>query len=85
MASPKKTSPKKASPKKASPTKVKKAKKEKAPKAKKEKQPAKGYMLFVKKNRDAVLKANPGIKFGDVGKKLGEMWRALSATEKAKY
>ncbi len=44
-----------------------------------------GYMKFVKAKRSEVVKANPKFTFGQIGKKLGEMWRALSAAEKAKY
>jgi hypothetical protein len=32
-----------------------------------------------------VKKDNPEISFGGVGKKLGEMWRALSDKEKEEY
>lgn len=42
-------------------------------------------MLFAKEHREQVKKDNPEITFGGVGKKLGEMWRALSEKEKAAY
>lgn len=98
-ASPTKVSPKKkASPKasspKAAPIKVKKspkkemkAKKAKAekPKTDKPKRAPGAFMLFSKEKRPDVLAANPGIAFGDVGRKLGEMWGKLSDAEKAKY
>jgi len=42
-------------------------------------------MLFSKENREKVKKDNPGITFGGTGKKLGEMWRALSEKEKEAY
>ena len=44
-----------------------------------------GFMKFSQKMRPEVMRQNPGIAFGDVGKRLGERWRALSASEKAKY
>jgi HMG (high mobility group) box len=44
-----------------------------------------GFMLFSKEHRAKVKEENPDITFGGVGKKLGEMWRALSDKEKAAY
>ena len=44
-----------------------------------------GFMLFSKENRAKVKEENPDITFGGIGKKLGEMWRALSDKEKAAY
>ena len=44
-----------------------------------------GFMKFSQKMRPEVMRENPGIAFGDVGRRLGEKWRALSATEKARY
>lgn len=38
-----------------------------------------------KEHREQVKKDNPEITFGGVGKKLGEMWRALSDKEKEEY
>lgn len=35
--------------------------------------------------RDEVKAANPGIKFGEVGKVLGERWKAASADDKARF
>jgi hypothetical protein len=49
------------------------------------KKPLSGFMLFAKEHREQVKKDNPEITFGGVGKKLGEMWRALSEKEKAAY
>jgi len=37
------------------------------------------------KERPAVMKENPGIAFGAVGKELGKRWGALSDAEKKKY
>jgi hypothetical protein len=42
-------------------------------------------MLFSKEHRAQVKEDNPEITFGGVGKKLGEMWRALSDDEKQAY
>jgi hypothetical protein len=44
-----------------------------------------GYMKFCKAMRPEILKENPGIEFKDVGKRLGEKWRAMSDSEQKKY
>jgi HMG (high mobility group) box len=44
-----------------------------------------GFMKFSMKERAAVMKENPGIKFTEVGKELGKRWGALSDAEKKKY
>ncbi len=49
------------------------------------KRPLTGFMLFSKENRTKVKEENPDITFGGIGKKLGEMWRALSEKEKAAF
>ena len=43
------------------------------------------YMNFVKKIRPEVVKENPDLSFTDIGKRMGEMWRALTDDEKKKY
>ena len=43
------------------------------------------FIKFSQAKRKDILAANPGIGFGDIGRKLGEAWRALSAEEKASY
>ena len=43
------------------------------------------YMLFCKKERPAIVKANPSATFGEVGKLLGAAWGKLSDASKAKY
>jgi len=51
-------------------------------------QPKRGlsaYMFFANEQRDKVREDNPGIKFGEVGKKLGENWKALSDKQKEPY
>ena len=44
-----------------------------------------GYMKFSRKMRPEILRANPGMKFAAVGKRLGEEWRKLSDADKKKY
>ncbi|GIK01590.1 non-histone chromosomal protein 6 [Aspergillus viridinutans] len=43
------------------------------------------YMFFANDNRDKVREENPGISFGQVGKMLGERWKALSDTDRRPY
>ncbi|CAN6631340.1 non-histone chromosomal protein 6A [Trichomonascus vanleenenianus] len=43
------------------------------------------YMFFANEQRDNVRAENPNITFGQVGKILGERWRALSEGDKAPY
>ncbi|AAS51610.1 ADL310Wp [Eremothecium gossypii ATCC 10895] len=43
------------------------------------------YMFFANENRDIVRAENPGISFGQVGRVLGEKWKALSDDEKQPY
>lgn len=42
-------------------------------------------MHFSSAKRPEVKENNPGIAFGDVGKKLGEMWKSLTADDKIPY
>ena len=44
-----------------------------------------GFMKFSMKERASVMKENPGIAFGAVGKELGKRWGALSDAETKKY
>ncbi len=46
-----------------------------------------GYMKFAQEARPRILKENPEMKsdIPGMGRKIGEMWRALSDSEKAKY
>lgn len=78
--------------KKAAKPKAKAAKEEiPAKKGKKAKDPdapkrgASAFMHFSSAKRAEVKENNPGIAFGDVGKKLGEMWKALSADDRGPY
>ncbi|OWB50751.1 hypothetical protein B5S28_g3569 [[Candida] boidinii] len=43
------------------------------------------YMFFANEQRDIVRAENPGIAFGQIGKLLGERWKALDETGKAPY
>ncbi|KAJ5924737.1 nonhistone chromosomal protein 6A [Penicillium verhagenii] len=43
------------------------------------------YMFFANDNRDAVREENPGITFGQVGKTLGDKWKALTESERKPY
>ena len=43
------------------------------------------YMLFVKTVRAEVVAKNPTLKVTEIGKKLGEMWNALSDAEKKAF
>ena len=81
--------PKKAAPKatkkiaKAKPAKS--PKKAKAAKADKPKRAPGHYMIFCKEERPKIVKANPNMSFGEVGKALGAKWRGMSDAQKAKY
>ncbi|KAK9476799.1 high mobility group box domain-containing protein [Lipomyces japonicus] len=43
------------------------------------------YMFFANEQREVVRSENPGIKFGQVGKLLGERWKALGPKDKIPY
>ncbi|PWY84516.1 hypothetical protein BO94DRAFT_536071 [Aspergillus sclerotioniger CBS 115572] len=43
------------------------------------------YMFFANENREKVREENPGISFGQVGKMLGEKWKALSDGDRRPY
>jgi hypothetical protein len=43
------------------------------------------YMFFANEQREKVREDNPGIKFGDVGKMLGEKWKSLSEKQRTPY
>ena len=46
-----------------------------------------GYMKFAQEARPRILKENPALRsdIPGMGRKIGEMWRNLSAAEKARY
>jgi hypothetical protein len=43
------------------------------------------YMFFANEQRENVRAENPGIGFGQVGKVLGERWKALSDKQRTPY
>ena len=43
------------------------------------------YMMFCKKMRPEIIKENPDLKFTEIGKRLGELWRGLTDDEKKKH
>lgn len=43
------------------------------------------YMFFANEQRDIVRAENPGIAFGQIGKILGEKWKALEGKAKEPY
>ena len=43
------------------------------------------FGLFTQENRAKLQKENPELKFGDLGRKLGEMWKAFGEEEKEGY
>ena len=61
---------------------AKKSAKKDAPKEKKAPGP---YMVFCKEQRPKIIKADPNLTFGEVGKALGAAWGKLSDAQKAKY
>ncbi|KAK6517817.1 Non-histone chromosomal protein 6 [Arthrobotrys conoides] len=43
------------------------------------------YMFFANEQRENVRAENPGIAFGQVGKVLGERWKALTTSQRKPY
>ncbi|KAK6501758.1 Non-histone chromosomal protein 6 [Arthrobotrys musiformis] len=43
------------------------------------------YMFFANEQRENVRAENPGIAFGQVGKVLGERWKALTTAQRKPY
>ncbi|TAQ88522.1 hypothetical protein B7494_g3172 [Chlorociboria aeruginascens] len=43
------------------------------------------YMFFANEQRENVREENPGISFGQVGKVLGERWKALDDEQRVPY
>ncbi|KAI9803009.1 MAG: Non-histone chromosomal protein 6 [Sarcosagium campestre] len=43
------------------------------------------YMFFANEQRENVRDENPGISFGQVGKVLGERWKALNEKQRGPY
>jgi len=75
------TMPKEAKTKRASKPRVEKKKKDpNAPK-----RGLSAYMFFANEQRENVREENPGISFGQVGKVLGERWKALNDKQRTPY
>ncbi|KAL4969546.1 high-mobility group nucleosome-binding protein [Aspergillus stella-maris] len=75
-------------PKEATRTRKAPAKRETTRKKKDPNAPKRGlsaYMFFANDNREKVREENPGITFGQVGKMLGEKWKALSDKDRKPY
>jgi len=73
--------PKEKAPKRAAKARVDKKKKDpNAPK-----RGLSAYMFFANEQRDNVREENPGISFGQVGKVLGERWKALNEKQRGPY
>jgi hypothetical protein len=51
----------------------------------KKKRPLSCFMVFSKTMRPKVVAENPGIKFTEVGSRLGAMWKALTKVEQDQY
>ncbi|KAJ5891903.1 Non-histone chromosomal protein 6 [Penicillium subrubescens] len=68
---------------------TRKSAKERVPRRKKDpnapKRGLSAYMFFANDQRDKVREENPGISFGQVGKMLGDKWKALTETERKPY
>lgn len=43
------------------------------------------YMFFASETRDIVRAENPDVSFGQIGRILGEKWKALTAEEKVPF
>ncbi|QKX56815.1 uncharacterized protein TRUGW13939_03922 [Talaromyces rugulosus] len=43
------------------------------------------YMFFANENRERVREENPGIAFGPLGRKLGEIWKSMDETDRKPY
>lgn len=49
------------------------------------KRAANAYMLFSVQHRAQVIKQNPSLSFGDIGKQVAAKWKTLSANEKKPF
>ncbi len=43
------------------------------------------FIIFNKENREKIKTANPDVSFGELGKLIGNAWKALNDTEKSVY
>jgi hypothetical protein len=51
----------------------------------KPKRPLSAYMIYSTEKRPEIQAANPGLKLPDISKKIGALWKGLSASEKKPY
>ncbi|EFY90852.1 hypothetical protein MHUMG1_06759 [Metarhizium humberi] len=65
--------------------KVKRGKKDDGKKKRGPKRGLSAYMFFANEQRENVRAENPNITFGQVGKVLGERWKALNDKQRAPY
>lgn len=56
-----------------------------APSAAAEPKKMSGFMVFANEQRPIIKAAEPSIPFGELGKRIGERWRALADAERAEY
>ncbi|KAI6176536.1 HMG box domain-containing protein [Aphelenchoides bicaudatus] len=49
------------------------------------KRPLNAYMIWTRRARDGILKANPHLKMNEVSKTMGEMWKQMADEEKKPY
>eukprot|EP00897_Mesotaenium_endlicherianum_P006283 jgi/Mesen1/5683/ME000288S04896 len=63
--------------------KKKQARKKKDPNA--PKRALSGFMYFSQAEREVLKQENPSMAFGDIGKAIGERWKAMSGEQKAPY
>ena len=47
------------------------------------KRPLTSFMMYSQKHREAIKAQNPDVSFGQIGKLLGQQWKAIGAEEKA--
>jgi len=65
--------------------KVKRGKKDDPKKKRGPKRGLSAYMFFANEQRENVRAENPNITFGQVGKVLGERWKALNDKQRGPY
>lgn len=49
------------------------------------KKPMSSYLAFAMEQRKSILKAEPNLKLGEISKRCGELWKALTDNEKAEW
>ncbi|KAI8058028.1 Non-histone chromosomal protein 6 [Syncephalis plumigaleata] len=43
------------------------------------------YMFFANEHRETIKEENPGLSFGEIGKKLGETWKSMDDDSKKPF